>query len=460
MSRAAVIMEISEASFYGSLRCPLQSNPVNPGGRQAAAAPPGRASRVACHFRSGRLPLRERSSLCAPSHWAGCLNLSWLRRVYEREPGLFALCQASFLLGTIFLYLWAVPVWYWAIYRGGLAVPKGLSDLLYWVWINENAFRGGLIALVALFFGVSYLVRRDSFKELGLRTDNLLASGRECLVVVLAVVAVAVAVVLAFPQHFSFEAYLARGPRIIFTDMLESQASGFVQQFLLQSIFLVCALQIFRNKYAAAVAAAAVFSLIHAPNIGLMALTLAFGLVSCLLFLRHRNVFTLGITHGLVKEVVRVLFVSVLASKTGYYDYNLRVGPLNGKPDYLAYMENRGSAALQAGRSAEIFVPVSVTNISGSTWASERGPEPVFMSYHISDAEMATRRFSGVLTPLGKTIGPEGTALVDLRVKTPSEPGDYLVQVDLVSRPAGWGGGILYFRSKGLKPLVIPMKVH
>lgn len=400
--------------------------------------------------------MREKIAHIAPGHF----GLSWLKRFYERGPGRFALCQVTFLLGVIFLYLWVVPIWYWGVYRGELDVSEGLSEFLYWVWINENAFHGGLIALLVLFFSVSYYLRRDPLRELGLRADNLLASGRECLVLVLAVIALAVVMALAFPQYFSFEAYLARPPRVIVREILESLVSGFVQQFLLQSILLVCALQIFKNRYAAALAAAMMFSVIHAPNLGLMALTMTFGFACCLLFLRHRNIITLGITHGIVREVVRVLFVSVLVSKTGYYDYNMKVGPFKGKPDYLAYLENKGTVTLEAGQSAEIRVPVSVTSISRSTWDSDSRREQVFLSYHLSDPEMTTRVFSNVLTPFSRPIGPGDTALVDLQVKTPDRPGSYLVQVDLVSRRPEWRGGTLYFRSMGLKPLIIPMTIR
>ena len=356
-----------------------------------------------------------------------------------------------------FLYLWIVPVWYWAVYRAGLNVPQGLSDFLYWVWLNEKVFRGVLIALLISFLCLSYFVRRDPLKELGVRADNLWASGRECLLVVLVFAAAAAAVVLAFPQSFSFDEYLDRGPSIIIRDILEGLLFGFVQQFLLQSIFLICMLQIFRNKYTAALVAAVIFSMIHAPNVRVMALTLVFGFLCCLLFLRHRNVFTLGVAHGLVKEVVRVLFVSVIASKVGFYDYNLRVGPLSGRPDYLANLDYRGEGAIEIPQSEELLVPISVTNISPSSrWDSDAKSDPVFLSYHLLDAERTVRVFSNVLTPLGKSIGPGDTARVDLLVKAPSKPGDYFVQVDLVKRQSS-DGPIVFFRSKGLKPVFIPM---
>jgi hypothetical protein len=382
-------------------------------------------------------------------------TLAWLKRFYERDPRRFAISQLSFLLGVIVVYLWVIPIWYWAIYRGGLPVSQGVSGFLYWVWLNEQVFRGILIVLIILFLLMSYYVRRDPWRDLGVRVDNLWASARECLVVILVFTAVAVAVVLAFPDAFSFDDYLARGRAVIVRDIIESLLFGFVQQFLLQSIFLVCALQIFRNKYTAAFVSAALFSIVHAPNLGLMALTLVFGFLCCLLFLRHRNVFTLGITHGIVKEVVRVLFVSVLASKVGYYDYTLRVGPFAGKPEFLGKLEYRGSGALEIPQSGEVLVPVSVTNTSTTTWNAGGNSYPVFLSYHLLDAEMTKRVFSNVLTPLGKSLAPGESELVELTVKAPSKPGEYFVEVDPVMRLPG--GRVLYFRSRGLKTIYLPM---
>ncbi|HEY6633407.1 MAG TPA: CPBP family glutamic-type intramembrane protease [Rhizobiaceae bacterium] len=383
--------------------------------------------------------------------------MAWLERLYERDPKRFALCQLAFLLGAIFIYLWVLPVWYWAIYLGGITVPRGLSDFLYWIWVNQRVFRTVLIVLLIVFLWVSYYVRRDPFKDLGIRTDNLLASGRECLAVALVFIASAVAVVLSFPQSFSFDEYLARGPYVIFGDMLEGLLSGFMQQFLLQSMFLVCALQIFRRPLTAAFVSALIFSLAHAPNVRLMALTFVFGLLCCLLFLRHRNIIALGITHGVVKEVVRVLFASVIATKTGYYDYNLRVGPPAGRPDYLGHLEYRGDGPLEIPQAGQKRIPISVTNIGSSMWDSDAETGPVFLSYHLLDAAKAKRVFSKVLAPLGKRIGPGESALVDLPVEAPSTPGDYLVEVDLVEQPDANAGWFYHFRSRGLKTIYLPM---
>jgi membrane protease YdiL (CAAX protease family) len=86
-------------------------------------------------------------------------------------------------------------------------------------------------------------------------------------------------------------------------------AWGTVQQFLLQSNILIRLIQILKNKNNAIVAAGAIFSLLHAPNIPLMELTFVVGLVCCILFSRHKNIFTLGITHGVMSLMAFSLLV-------------------------------------------------------------------------------------------------------------------------------------------------------
>jgi hypothetical protein len=98
-------------------------------------------------------------------------------------------------------------------------------------------------------------------------------------------------------------------------------AWGTVQQFLLQSNIVIRLIQILRNKNNAIVAAGTIFALLHASNIPLMVLTFVVGLVCCILFLRHRNIFTLGITHGVMALMVYSMLVP------GVMD-NFRTGPM------------------------------------------------------------------------------------------------------------------------------------
>lgn len=388
--------------------------------------------------------------------------MAWLKRVYEVDPRFFSASELAIIVGTIFLYLWVIPVWYWGIYRPNIAVPESLSDLLYWVWLHKDVFR--IVLIVILLFSVlaGWYVRRDSYRELGIRVDNLWASARECLAVYLVVLAGAAAILLALPDVFDVREYLDLGPRVIAGDFLEGFGLGLFQQFLLQSILLVRALQIFQRKSTAVIVSSVIFSVVHAPNVPLMALTLVFGLLCCVLFLRNRNVFVLGILHGLVVQVVRFLFISIVGYGASYYDYTLRVGPPSGREDYLAELAYSGDP-LEATSSAKIEIPVSVKNISTATWSSNAESDPVFLSYHLYDDKGEMVDFENGLTPFAAPIGPGQQATVDLLMDAPPKPGSYVVEVDLVKlRGTGQGKDAerIFFRWRGSRTISIPVSVR
>jgi membrane protease YdiL (CAAX protease family) len=101
-----------------------------------------------------------------------------------------------------------------------------------------------------------------------------------------------------------------------------------VQQALLQDFFLLRLLRLMRTPNAAALAAAAIFSLAHLPNPILTVITLFWGLISCLLFLRYRNLYPLAIAHA-------ILGVTVAICVPGPTIHNMRVGL-----GYLTYSQH------------------------------------------------------------------------------------------------------------------------
>jgi hypothetical protein len=81
---------------------------------------------------------------------------------------------------------------------------------------------------------------------------------------------------------------------------------AFEQQFILQDYFLLRLLRILPNQPAAMIAAAVLFSTAHLPSPVLTAATLAWGIVSCALFLRYRNLYALGLVHGILGLCVAI----------------------------------------------------------------------------------------------------------------------------------------------------------
>jgi membrane protease YdiL (CAAX protease family) len=81
--------------------------------------------------------------------------------------------------------------------------------------------------------------------------------------------------------------------------------SGYVlwtiyQQFLLQDYFMDRLLRLLSSEAIAVTIAGTLFAVAHLPNLVLTAATLVWGVVSCALFRRYRNLWALGLAQGLL----------------------------------------------------------------------------------------------------------------------------------------------------------------
>jgi hypothetical protein len=94
---------------------------------------------------------------------------------------------------------------------------------------------------------------------------------------------------------------------------------SFLQQFILQGLFLARLLQLLPDRRLAVLSAASLFALAHLPNPLLTAMTLVWGVVSCMIFLRYRNLYTVGIVHA-------VLGVCVAVTVPRAMQHDMRVG--------------------------------------------------------------------------------------------------------------------------------------
>jgi hypothetical protein len=103
---------------------------------------------------------------------------------------------------------------------------------------------------------------------------------------------------------------------------------SFLQQFLLQDFFLRRLLSLASGKRIAILSAASLFALAHLPNPLLTALTLVWGVLSCMIFLRYRNLFTVGIVHALLG-----ICVAVTVPGTLHHDMKVGLGYLHCSSD-------------------------------------------------------------------------------------------------------------------------------
>jgi hypothetical protein len=100
--------------------------------------------------------------------------------------------------------------------------------------------------------------------------------------------------------------------------------SGYVlwtvyQQVLLQDYFMDRLLRLLSNESAAVILAGVLFAAAHLPNLVLTAATLVWGIVSCALFHRYRNLWALGLAQGLLGLCFAVCIPDAL-------HHHLRVG--------------------------------------------------------------------------------------------------------------------------------------
>jgi hypothetical protein len=105
-----------------------------------------------------------------------------------------------------------------------------------------------------------------------------------------------------------------------------------LQQFVLQDFFLLRLLRLLPSRSAAVVTAAVLFSIAHIPNPLLTIATLAWGTAACFLFLKYRNLYVLGIAHG-------ILGLCIAISVPNAVHHHMRVGL-----GYLRYSHDQSAA--------------------------------------------------------------------------------------------------------------------
>ena len=160
-----------------------------------------------------------------------------------------------------------------------------------------------LAAILALGF--------ESRDKLGLRRTNLL---RSLWVAILALILAAIIILTAAHLHtlHNTSHFIAR--------YWGYALWAFVQQILLQDVFLRRLLILIPSRpRLAAPAAAILFASAHLPNPILTPVTFLWGFLSCVLFLHYRNIIPLAITHAALGITLAITIPAPLI-------HNMRVG--------------------------------------------------------------------------------------------------------------------------------------
>ena len=176
--------------------------------------------------------------------------------------------------------------------------PNPLQRILYWVACAI------IVTIVAL--------RRQNLESLGLVGRNL---GRSIWIVGAALLLGAIAVWIASRLH---TLHSLHGQAPIFAHIWGYLVWSLMQQFLLQ-IFFLCRLLRVTSPARAVTLAAGLFAVAHIPSPILAAATLVWGTCACLLYLKYRNLYVLGVAHG-------ILGICFAITVPDHFHHHMRVG--------------------------------------------------------------------------------------------------------------------------------------
>jgi hypothetical protein len=183
--------------------------------------------------------------------------------------------------------------------QGLVELATAYTLILAAIW-TLNPWQRVFYWAAILWIVVTTGIHRPTWRTLGLRFPGLVRS--------LWVIAAAglVAVSAAYTADRMHILHRLQGPSLL-TRYWGYLIWAVMQQFLLQIYFLLRLMRLLPGKAAPIVAAAGLFSLAHLPNPVLTPVTMLWGIVACLLFLRYRNIFTLGLAHGILGICVAVV---------------------------------------------------------------------------------------------------------------------------------------------------------
>jgi hypothetical protein len=178
-----------------------------------------------------------------------------------------------------------------------LAVGYGL--ILATIW-TANPTQRVLYWLAFAWIVATSWASREGWTALGLGRKGLLPS---LWIVGVALLLSAVAIFIAWRTH---TLHRLHGPTPLLLHGWGYIVWSIMQQFLLQSYFLLRLLRLLPGKAAPVIAATVIFALAHLPNPILTPITLVWGVIACVLFLRYRNIYTLGVAHGIMGLCIAV----------------------------------------------------------------------------------------------------------------------------------------------------------
>jgi Type II CAAX prenyl endopeptidase Rce1-like len=203
-----------------------------------------------------------------------------------------------------------------------VALTYGLVLLALW---TPKPLQAWLCWIILVWVVSAATAFRQDARTLGFRPSGL----RQSLWVIgVAMLTAALAVWIAAQMHTLHPLRSGAGSRF-----WEYMLWAFLQQFLLQDFFLLRLLRLLPNKSTAVIAATVLFASAHIPNLLLVVVTLLWGATACALFLRYRDLYSLGIAHGILGICLAVTVPNAVHHEMrvglGYFRYHEQRGPVH-----------------------------------------------------------------------------------------------------------------------------------
>lgn len=204
--------------------------------------------------------------------------------------------------------------------------------VIAYVLVEVALWTRGRTQLAWSLVGASWIVwatvrQKRTAQQLGIGTRGLVPS----LWVVPAAIGAALLMVLAGKVAGTLHGLY--GPNPVLYHSVGYALWAIEQEFILQSFFYVNVEQLAGNRLHSAVIATALFAAAHIPNPLLVSATLVVGICFTQLFRRYRNIYALGIAHGL-------LGLALAVSVSADVHHHMRVGL-----GYLLYRPNPAAPA-------------------------------------------------------------------------------------------------------------------
>ena len=172
-------------------------------------------------------------------------------------------------------------------------VAVGYGLVLFAVWTPDPLQRY-LFWITLVWIVAATVISRPDASTLGLWPSGM---RRSLWVAGVAALGAVIAVCIAWELH-TLHSFLR--PMPVGARLWGYLVWAFLQQFMLQDYFLLRLLRLLPSRIAAVSAAAILFATVHLPNPLLVVVTLFWGAAACILFLRYRDLYSLGLAHGIL----------------------------------------------------------------------------------------------------------------------------------------------------------------